>query len=81
MDDYFGTKVSDPYRWLENDTAADVKHWVEAENKVTADYLSKIPYRGAIKKRLTDIWNYERYSSPFRAGEYYFFCTMIHIIF
>ncbi len=73
VDDYFDTKISDPYRWLENDTAADVKQWVEAENKVTGNYLSKIPFRNAIKKRLTDIWNYERYSSPFRAGEYYFF--------
>ena len=55
VDDYFGTKVADPYRWLEEDTAQKVKQWVEAENKVTADYLSKIPYRAAIKKRLTDI--------------------------
>ncbi|MDB5281699.1 MAG: serine protease, family peptidase [Bacteroidota bacterium] len=73
VDDYFGTKVADPYRWLEDDTAADVKKWVQDENKVTNSYLSKIPFRDAIKKHLTDIWNYERYSSPFRAGEYYFF--------
>lgn len=73
VDDYFGTKISDPYRWLENDTAEKVKAWVEEENKVTFDYLSKIPFRPAIKKRLTEIWNYERYSSPFRAGDYYFF--------
>lgn len=73
VDDYFGTKVADPYRWLEFDTAANVKSWVEAENKVTFDYLSKIPYRDKIKKRLTEIFNYPRYASPFRAGEYYFF--------
>src|SRR5260221_9190422 len=72
-DDYFGTKVADPYRWLENDTAADVKQWVQDEDKVTFDYLSKIPFREKIKKRLTEIINYPKYGSPSRAGEYYFF--------
>ena len=73
VDDYFGTKVADPYRWLEYDTAQDVKLWVETQNKLTFDYLNKIPFRNKIKERLTDIFNYPKYSSPFRAGEYYFF--------
>src|SRR5579863_9527321 len=73
VDDYFGTKVADPYRWLENDTAADVKQWVQEEDKVTFDYLGKIPFREKIKKRLTEIINYPKYGSPYREGEYYFF--------
>jgi len=73
VDDYFGTKVPDPYRWLEDDNAEEVKAWVEAENKVTFGYLEQIPFRPKIKKRLTEIYNYPRYSSPFRVGENYFF--------
>jgi prolyl oligopeptidase len=73
VDDYFGAKVADPYRWLEDDNAADVKEWVQAENAVTFGYLDTIPFRPKIKQRLTEIFNYPRYSSPFRAGEYYFF--------
>jgi len=73
VDDYFGTKVPDPYRWLEDDNAEDVKAWVQAENAVTFGFLGKIPFREKIKQRLTEIYNYPRYSSPFRAGEYYFF--------
>jgi prolyl oligopeptidase len=73
VDDYFGTKVADPYRWLEDDNAPDVKAWVQAENSVTFGYLDKIPFREKIRKRLTEIYDYPRYSSPFRAGEYYFF--------
>jgi len=72
-DDYHGTVVKDPFRWLENDTASDVKAWVEAQNKVTFGYLEQIPFRDKIKDRLTEIFNYPRYSSPFRVGEYYFF--------
>ena len=72
-DKYFSTKVADPYRWMENDTAPEVKQWVRDENKVTQDYLSKIPYRSAVRRRLTDIWDYERYSNPFRKGEKYFY--------
>src|SRR5690349_19156471 len=72
-DDFFGTKVSDPYRWLENDTAADTKDWVHRENDVTNAYLAKIPYRYAIKARLTELWNYEKYSAPFKEGEYTYF--------
>ncbi len=64
VDNYFGTEVADPYRWLENDTSAETNAWVEAERKVTNDYLSHIPFRGAIKDRLTALMNYERYSIP-----------------
>jgi prolyl oligopeptidase len=73
VDDYFGTKVADPYRWLEDDNAEEVKQWVQAQNAVTFGYLDTIPYRPKIKARLTEILNYPRYSSPFRVGEYYFF--------
>jgi prolyl oligopeptidase len=73
VDDYFGTKVADPYRWLEDDNAEDVKAWVQAENAVTFGYLDKIPFRPKIKARLNEIYNYPRYTSPFRAGENYFF--------
>jgi prolyl oligopeptidase len=74
-DDYHGTKVADPYRWLEDDVrkSKDVADWVEAENKVTFDFLKTIPEREAIKKRLTELWNYERFSVPFRAGGRYFY--------
>jgi prolyl oligopeptidase len=73
VDDYFGTKVADPYRWLEDDNAEDVKAWVQAENAVTFGYLDTIPFRPKIKARLTEIFNYPRYSSPFRVGDRYFF--------
>jgi len=73
VDDYFGTKVADPYRWLEDDNAEEVKQWVQAQNAVTFGYLDTIPFRPKIKARLTEIFNYPRYSSPFRAGERYFF--------
>lgn len=72
-DNYFGTKIADPYRWLENDTSAETKKWVDAENKITQNYLSQIPYREAIKRRLTEIWNYPKETAPFKVGEYYFF--------
>ncbi|NML66038.1 S9 family peptidase [Hymenobacter sp. RP-2-7] len=70
---YFGTKVADPYRWLENDQATDTKAWVQEENKVTQDYLSKIPYREAIRQHLTKLWNYEKYSAPRKEGKYTYF--------
>jgi prolyl oligopeptidase len=73
VDDYFGTKVADPYRWFEDDKSEATAKWVEAENKVTFDYLAKIPFREKIRTRLTEIYNYPRYSAPFRVGEYYFF--------
>jgi prolyl oligopeptidase len=73
VDDYFGTKVADPYRWLEDDNAPEVKEWVKEENKVTFAYLESIPFREKIRQRITEIYNYPKYTSPFRAGEYYFF--------
>lgn len=72
-DTYFGTNVNDPYRWLENDVAEDTKAWVSAQNEVTQGYLSQIPYRDQIKKRLEKLWNYEKYSAPFKEGEYTYF--------
>lgn len=72
-DEYFGTKVADPYRWLENDMSDETKEWVVAENKVTNAYISKIPFREAIKGRLKEIWNYEKFSAPFKEGEYTYF--------
>lgn len=73
VDTYFGTKVEDPYRWLENDLADDTKAWVIEQNKVTQSYLSQIPYRDRIKQRLEKLWNYEKYSAPFKEGEYIYF--------
>ncbi|HLM01488.1 MAG TPA: prolyl oligopeptidase family serine peptidase [Pyrinomonadaceae bacterium] len=72
-DDYHGTKVADPYRWLEDDNSAETKAWVEAQNKVTFAYLNRIPEREQIKKRLTELWNYEKYSAPFKRGNRYFY--------
>jgi prolyl oligopeptidase len=73
VDDYFGTKVADPYRWMEDDKSEKVRSWVEAENKLTFDYLAKIPFREKIRSRLMEIYNYPRFTAPTRAGEYYFF--------
>ena len=73
VDDYHGTKVADPYRWLEDTDSADTKAWVEDENKVTFGYLEKISYRGAIRDRLLKLWNYERFSAPELEGGRYFF--------
>ena len=70
VDTYHGTSVPDPYRWLETDVrkSPEVAAWVEAENKVTDDYLKSIPERDAIKKRLTELWNYEKISAPTKIG-------------
>ena len=73
VDTYHGKKISDPYRWLEDDRSAETKAWVDEQNKVTQDYLSKIPYRDQIKKRLETLWNYEKYTAPFKEGEYTYF--------
>ncbi|HEY8186914.1 MAG TPA: prolyl oligopeptidase family serine peptidase, partial [Pyrinomonadaceae bacterium] len=75
VDDYFGTKVADPYRWLEGDAAVvpEVANWVEAQNKVTFSYLEKIPYRQKIKDRLSQLYNYPKYTAPIRRGEYFFY--------
>ena len=74
IDDYFGEKVADPYRWLENDTSLQTAAWVEAENKVTNAYLQKIPFRGSLLKRMTELSNYGRVSAPRkRHGKWYFY--------
>ena len=74
VDDYFGVKVADPYRWLENDTSAQTAAWVEAENQVTNAYLQKIPFRGKLLNRLTELANYEKLSAPRkRSGKWYFY--------
>jgi prolyl oligopeptidase len=73
VDDYNGTRVADPYRWLEDDNSADTKAWVQEQNKVTFDYLNKIPYRAQWRKRIEEVFNYAKYSAPFRNGEYYYF--------
>ena len=73
-DNYFGTQVKDPYRWLEDDQSEETKNWVKAENDLTFSYLGKIPFRQAVKARIEDLWNYEKYGTPFKkAGKYYFF--------
>lgn len=72
-DDYFGTKVADPYRWLEDDNSAATKEWVSKQNEVTSAYLSTIPFRDKIKARLQELWNYPKYGSPFKKGGYYYF--------
>jgi len=73
VDDYFGTRVADPYRWLEDETSMETKAWVEAQNRVTFSYLDSIPYREKLKARLTQLYNYPRISAPFRRGDTYFF--------
>ena len=73
VDTYFGTKVADPYRWLENESAPETAAWVEAQNKVTFSYLDKIPYRAAVRSRLEKLYNYAKYGAPSRKGENYIF--------
>lgn len=73
VDDYHGTRVADPFRWLEDLDSAETRAWVEAENKLTFGYLSQIPQRAAIKARLTKLWNYERYGIPYKMGGRYFY--------
>ena len=74
VDDYHGSEIIDPYRWLEDDNSAETKAWVGAQNKVTSGYLDQIPFRKNVIDRLTELWDYEKYSSPFKeSGEYYYF--------
>jgi prolyl oligopeptidase len=73
VDTYFGIAVKDPYRWLENDRSEETAAWVKAQNKLTFSYLAKIPYRETLKKRLKKLWNYEKYSAPFKEGDYTYF--------
>jgi prolyl oligopeptidase len=73
VDDFHGTKVEDPYRWLEDDYSEETKAWVEAQNRVTFAYLEGLSQREPLKARLTELWNYPRYGAPFRKGGRYFF--------
>lgn len=72
-DEYYGEKVADPYRWLENDKSPETAKWVTQQNEVTFGYLNRIPFREAVKNRLTELWNFEKKSAPFKKGNYYFF--------
>ena len=73
VDTYFGTQVPDPYRWLEDDNSAETKAWVQAENKVTFDYLGAIPYRNKVLERVKALANYAKYSAPFKKNDDVFF--------
>ncbi len=73
VDDFFGTKVADPYRWLEDDNSAETKAWVEAQNKVTFAYLAQIPQRTTIRERMARLWDFEKFSAPFKRGGRYFY--------
>ncbi|MFD1094587.1 prolyl oligopeptidase family serine peptidase [Salegentibacter chungangensis] len=70
---YFGTEVKDPYRWLEDDRSTETEEWVKAQNKITFGYLEKIPFRKDLKKRLSELWNYEKISAPKKEGDYIYF--------
>jgi prolyl oligopeptidase len=72
-DNYFGVTVADPYRWLEDDRSAETARWVEEQNKLTFGYLARIPYRQQVKERLQQLYNYPKYSAPFRRGDRFFF--------
>ena len=73
VDNYFGTEVADPYRWLEDDRSTETEDWVKRQNEVTQNYLSQIPYRDELKERLSKLWNYEKVGSPFKEGDYTYF--------
>src|SRR5947209_8607950 len=73
IDDYNGVKVPDPYRPLENPDAPESRKWIDAENQITFDFLKTIPEREEIKKRLTEVWDYERFGVPFKEKGHYFF--------
>ena len=72
-DNYFGTTVKDPYRWLEDDRSQETEAWVKAQNEVTNNYLNNIPFRKELKERLSNLWNYEKVSAPFKEGNYLYF--------
>src|ERR1700733_14140479 len=72
-DDYFGTTISDPYRWMEDVDSAELKTWIDAENELTQRYLAQIPVRETMQKRLMELINFERYTAPERRGTRYFY--------
>ena len=75
VDTFHGVEVPDPYRWLEDDvrTSTEVAEWVDAQNKVAREYLDAIPSRQMFEERLTKLWNYERFSAPWKVGDKYFY--------
>ena len=73
VDDYHGTKVADPYRWMEDLNAPEVKQWVDAENAITLKYLDGLPQRDALKKRITELWNYPKVTPPRYEGRHWFY--------
>src|ERR1041384_1725991 len=73
VDDYFGTKVYDPYRWLEDETSPETKAWVDEQNRLTFGYLATIPLLEKLKKQLTELYNSPRIGAPFHYGDTYFF--------
>ena len=73
VDNYFGTDIEDPYRWLEDDLSSDTSYWVDSQNEVTFKYLKSIPYRNKLKNKLTSIWNYEKQTSPITRGGYIYY--------
>ena len=73
IDNYFGQSVADPFRWLEDDRSKETEAWVKSQNETTNKYLKNIPYREALKERLTTLWNYEKIGSPFKEGDYTYF--------
>ena len=72
-DVYFGTEVSDPYRWLEDDLSEETADWVSAQNEVTFAYLNQIDFRDKLKARLEELFDYERVSAPFEEGDYEYY--------
>lgn len=72
-DDYHGTVIEDPYRWLEDDMSEETAEWVTQQNEVTFNYLEQIPYRKPLIERLSKLWDYEKYSSPFKEGDKYYY--------
>jgi prolyl oligopeptidase len=73
VDTYFGIKIQDPFRWLEDDRSPETENWVKEQNKTTFNYLDKIPFRKELKKRLEQLWNFEKLGSPFKEGDYVYF--------
>jgi len=73
VDTYFDTKLTDPYRWLEDDMSKETGEWVKTQNKTTFGYLNKIPYREQLKQRLEELWNFEKVTAPYKEGEYHYF--------
>tara|TARA_B100001057_G_scaffold477362_1_gene546469 strand:- start:5913 stop:7001 length:1089 start_codon:yes stop_codon:yes gene_type:complete len=73
VDEYFGTKIIDPYRWMEDDMSKETESWVESQNELTFEYLEKIPFKNKLKVRLKQLWDYEKSSSPFKEGDFTYF--------